>query len=46
MMGLSLASLFMLFIQVLLVALIGLGVYALILVIKALQIYIRKNSGH
>lgn len=45
MMGFSLASLILLFFQILSVGLMVLGVYALILIIKALQIYIRKNGG-
>jgi hypothetical protein len=44
MMGFTIASLIALFIQVLLLGLIVLAAYALILVIKALQIYIRKNN--
>ncbi len=45
MMGFSLASLILLFFQILSVGLMVLGVYALILIIRALQIYIRKNGG-
>ena len=44
--GFSIAAWFILLVQILLVALIGLGVYALILVIKVLKIYIRKNGGY
>lgn len=45
MLGISITSLFILLVQILSVGLMVLGVYALILIIKALQIYIRKNGG-
>ncbi|NLO09515.1 MAG: hypothetical protein GX129_06550 [Clostridiales bacterium] len=46
MMGFSMAGLILIFVQVFSIALMVLGAYALILIIKALQIYIRKNGGY
>ena len=45
-MGFSVGALLVLFFQVFMFGLMILAAYALILVIKALQIYIRKNGGY
>lgn len=46
MIGFSIASLIVIFVQVFSIALMILGAYTLILAIKALQIYIRKNRDY
>lgn len=46
MMGFSVASMLVFFYQVFMLGLMILAAYALILVIKALKIYIKKNGGY
>ena len=46
MMGFSVASMLVFFYQVFMLGLMILAAYAIILVIKALKIYIKKNGGY